>query len=508
MSARQRLPEPFNSFTELSADGLGTFVLEASDDYFAAKENLLKPGSPVWLEDEYTDKGKWMDGWETRRRHGPGHDWCLVRLGAPGIVLGAMVDTTHFKGSAPQEASLEGIEAPYTASAAELAAMEGWVEILPQVPLRPDFQNAFLLEEPSDRVTHVRLHIYPDGGVARLRVWGTVGPSPRTYWRGGSVDLGAVENGGTIAAVSDDFFGRASNMLLPGRGGNSGEGWETRRRRSPGSDFAVVRLGRRGVIERVELDTHYFKGNAPQQVMLEALDAEGLPGDELEKALRAPQGWKVLVDKTRLVPHRRHQLDPVRPITATHVRAHLFPHGGLNRLRLYGTGLETPEEAAALVKLNTLDDKRARALALSFCGAEAWAELFVDRRPFGSMREVFQVAAELWWGLPPEAWVEAFTAGATPGGKKKARAGAKRPAARRTPAAELRAKLAKASAAYQKKAGFPFVLYRIGKSDAEVLQALEERLTHSRAAELEAAALEQAKISRLRLETWLVEQLD
>jgi allantoicase len=515
MTARQKLPEPFNSFVELSADTLGTFVMAASDDYFAAKENLLKPGPAVWLEDEYTDKGKWMDGWESQRRRTPGHDWAVIRLGAPGIALGVLIDTTHFKGNAPQEAALEGIEAPYSATVEELEKMSGWFEILPRIPVKPDFQNAFLLEEPSDLVTHVRLRIFPDGGVARLRVWGTVAPNPWTFWRPGSVDLGAVENGGTIAAVSDEFFGPPSNMLLPGRGVNMGDGWETKRRRTPGSDWAVIRLGRRGVIDRVELDTHFFKGNAPQAVLLEAIDAEGMPPEELEALLRAPKGWRVLVDKTRLVQHRRHQLDPVRQIPVTHVRAHIFPHGGVNRLRLYGTGLETPEEAAALVKLNTLDDKRARALALSFCGAEAWADAFLERRPFSTMREVFDIAEHTWWGLPQKAWLEAYAAHPKLGARKNAATATKKSAgwskAEQSRVGhgdkEVLARLEKLNAQYLKKFGFIFILFASGRSASEVLEQLEARLPRSKASEIETAAQEQARITRLRIEKWFYEQL-
>jgi allantoicase len=515
MTARQKLPEPFNSLTDLSSDLLGTFVLKASDDYFAAKENLLKPGPAVWLEDEYTDKGKWMDGWESQRRRTPGHDWAIIRLGAPGIVLGALVDTTHFKGNSPQEASIEGIEAPYTATAEELEAMDGWFEILPRVPLKADFQNAFLLEEPSDLVTHVRLRIFPDGGVARLRIWGTVSPNPRAFWRSGSVDLGAVENGGTIAAVSDEFFGPPANMLLPGRGVNMGDGWETKRRRTPGSDWAVVRLARRGVLDRIELDTHFFKGNAPQAVLLEAIDAEGMPSDELEKLLRAPKGWRVLVDKTKLVQHRRHQLDPLRPMPVTHVRVHIFPHGGVNRLRLYGTAMETADEAAALVKLNTLDEKKARALALSFCGAEAFADAFVERRPYSSMRELFEEAAQVWWGLPQKAWLEAYAAHPRLGAKKKAATATRKSAGWSkgeqkgvgSGEKDVLARLEKQNAAYFKKFGFIFILFASGRSAAEVLEQLEERLPRSKASEIDTAAQEQARITRLRIEKWLFEQL-
>src|SRR5207302_4434614 len=183
-----------------------------------------------------TDKGKWMDGWESQRRRSPGHDFAVVRLGVPGLVHGALVDTTHFKGNAPQEVSLEGIDAADTATARELNASNAWRELFSRTPVKPDFPNVLALDSPTARVTHVRLRIFPDGGVARLRVYGTADPAPQTFRRQGSVDLGAVENGGSVVEVSDHFFGPPSNLLLPGRGVNMGDGWEAKRQRTPGSD--------------------------------------------------------------------------------------------------------------------------------------------------------------------------------------------------------------------------------------------------------------------------------
>ena len=171
------VPPEFKDLVDLSADVLGAFALATTDDYFAVKENLLKPGPAEWREGEYTDKGKWMDGWESQRRRTPGHDWCLIRLGVPGSVHGALVDTTHFKGNAPQEVMLEGLDAPVTSTPEQLMAADGWFELLPKSPVKPDFGNVLTCSAPSARVTHVRLRIYPDGGVARLRVYGTVSAS-------------------------------------------------------------------------------------------------------------------------------------------------------------------------------------------------------------------------------------------------------------------------------------------------------------------------------------------
>lgn len=510
------LPTAFANLVDLSADALGTFVLYATDDYFAEKENLLKPGPAEWKEGAYTDKGKWMDGWESQRKREPGHDFAIIRLGASGLVHGALVDTTHFKGNAPQEVSLEGIVAPLTATPAQLLESSDWFELLPRQPVRPDFPNVLEREAPSTRVTHVRLRIFPDGGVARLRVYGVADAEPRTFWRKGSVDLAALENGGSIAAVSDQFFGPPSNLLLPGRGVNMGDGWETKRRRTPGSDWCVIQLARRGVIDRIELDTHFFKGNAPQATLIEAIDEDELGFEQVQSLLRAQKGWQTLLAKTPLVQHRRHQLEPDRPMPVTHLRVHIFPHGGVNRLRVYGVALDSPAETEVLTALNALEPDDASAVFLNCCGARAWAETMTALRPFGSLREVFAAAESVWWKLAPAAWLDAFAAHPRIGGKRKGKEQTAKSASwskgeqKRVDGAakEVRAQLEKKNEEYFKKFGFIFIVFASGKSADEMLVLLEERLPRSKKAELETAAVEQMKITRLRLEKYFTTELE
>ncbi|MBM4782183.1 MAG: allantoicase [Archangiaceae bacterium] len=510
------VPADFAHLVDLAADLLGTFVLYATDDYFAEKENLLKPGPAEWREGAYTDKGKWMDGWESQRKREPGHDFAIVRLGAPGRIHGALVDTTHFKGNAPQEVALEGIVAPHTATPAQLLASNEWFEVLPRQAVKPDFQNVLKAKTASSRVTHVRLRIYPDGGVARLRVYGEVAAEPRTFWRRGSVDLAAVENGGTIAAVSDQFFGPPSNLLLPGRGVNMGDGWETKRRRTPGSDWCVIRLARRGVVERIELETHFFKGNAPQATLIEAVDEEQLGPEAVQAMLREPKGWQTLLAKTPLVQHKRHQLEPDRPMTVTHLRVHIFPHGGVNRLRVFGTSVDSPAERDVLAQLNALDADDASELFLSCCGARAWAETMSALRPFGSLKDLFAAAESVWWKLGTTAWLDAFAAHPRIGSKQKGKAQSAKSASwskgeqKKVDDADkaVRAQLVKANEAYFKKFGFIFIVFATGKSAGEMLALLEERLPRSKKVEMETAAVEQMKITRLRLEKWLSAELE
>ncbi len=503
--------EVFKDLTNLAADALGTFVLYATDDYFAEKENLLKPSAPEWAEGRYTDKGKWMDGWESQRRRSGGHDFCLVRLGAPGEVLGALVDTTHFKGNAPQHVQLEGIEAPHTATATELNESDRWFEILPKAAVAPDALNALQAAAPSPRCTHVRLRIFPDGGVARLRVYGRALPDKWVFRRPGSVDLAAAENGGRVVAVSDQFFGPPSNLLLPGRGANMGDGWETKRRRTEGSDWCVIALGRRGVVQRIELDTHFFKGNAPQATRLEGLDARGLDEKALGERLKSAAGWRTLIDDAPLVQHRRHLLEPGRRAPLTHVRVHIIPHGGVNRLRLWGVAEDLPSEAARLKRLNAQKGKAPGELFLSFCGARNFARAMDKARPFASTRELFEAADHALASLSRADWLQAFQAHPVIGEAKAAPAQTKASGqwsqheqAQVKNASELtREKLRLLNGKYYDKFGFIFICFATGRSAEQMLQLLERRVQRTREEELETAALEQAAITRLRIDKWL-----
>ncbi len=267
---------PFTELLDLASSRLGGTVLLANDDFFAPKENLLKPEEPVFLPDRYTDRGKWMDGWESRRRRTPGHDFCVVRLGLRGIFHGVDVDTTHFTGNHPEAASLDATDAPESTPPEKLGTGDApWIEILPRSLLRGDTRNLFPVADRR-RFSHVRLNIHPDGGVARLRVHGEVAPDWRALSaRKEGVDLCALENGGLVLASSDSFFGSHQNLLMPGSAAGMKDGWETKRSRRPGFDWAIVRLGTRGIVARAEIDTSHFKGNFPDGASLEACDAPG-----------------------------------------------------------------------------------------------------------------------------------------------------------------------------------------------------------------------------------------
>ncbi|HEY6147156.1 MAG TPA: allantoicase, partial [Thermoanaerobaculia bacterium] len=316
----------FAELVDLASERLGGAAVDANDDFFASKDNLVKASKPEWREGEYTDRGKWMDGWETRRRRDPGHDWCVVRLGLPGMVRELVVDTTHFKGNAPESCSVE-----FCDSAAPVPGPSAaWSELLPRSPLKPDCENVFAVPNPR-RSTHLRLNIHPDGGVARLRARGDVLPDWEGIGRrGGEIDLAAVENGGLVVSASDEFFGSRQNLVLPGRGLGMHDGWETRRRRGPGHDWAIVRLGRPGEIRRVEVDTLHFKGNAPGRCSLDVCHAPD--ADPADLATRAGL-WTPLLSESKLSPNALHRFEgklAAAKGVATHARLNIFPDGGVS----------------------------------------------------------------------------------------------------------------------------------------------------------------------------------
>ena len=319
-----------NDFTELvdlASERLGGGVIAANDEFFAPRENLVKDSAPVFIEGKYTERGKWMDGWETRRRRTPGYDWAIVRLGLPGVIRGVVVDTAFFRGNFPESCSIEACELPGVPNAEQLEAAP-WREVLSKSLLQGDSNNSFAIKS-EQRVTHLRLNIFPDGGVARLRVYGEPTPDWKKLIERGQIDLGAVENGARVVAASDMFFGHRHNLIMPGRGTHMGDGWETKRRRGPGNDWVVVRLGRAGTIERIIVDTIHFKGNAPGSCSLDVCNAPSA-GDVAPES-----GWTSLLPNTPLQPDTLHEFE-VKGTEATHARLNIFPDGGVSRLRLFG----------------------------------------------------------------------------------------------------------------------------------------------------------------------------
>lgn len=320
----------FTQLTDLAAERLGGKVLYATDDFFAEKENLISPTRGVFIADKYTDRGKWMDGWESRRKRVPGHDWAVIQLATSGKIKGFDIDTNFFLGNHPPHASIEAIYLENADGISDWDALS-WKEILPKSHLDAGSQNFY--ESNSDAIyTHLRLHIYPDGGVARLRVYGEVFKNWDTFDASKELDLVAAINGGQAIACNDMFFSAMSNLIMPNRGANMGDGWETKRNRTPNNrDWVILKLAHKGTVDRIIVDTCHFKGNYPDSCSIEACVSD--TDDVANNA-----SWQTLLPQQKLSADFIHEFTKeVNAIGAvTHIRLNIFPDGGVSRLRIFG----------------------------------------------------------------------------------------------------------------------------------------------------------------------------
>ena len=297
-------PPEFTKLTDLAAEKIGGKVLYATDDFFAEKENLLKSGRGIFIPDKYTERGKWMDGWESRRKRTPGHDHCIIQLGASGIIRGLDIDTNHFLGNHPPFASVEALCHEGSSDTKPLINDDlPWTEILPKSSLEPGSQNFFEVKS-KNHWTHLKLHIYPDGGVARFKVYGEVHKNWNLVNDEMEIDLAAAVNGARAVLCNDMFFSHMQNLTMPGRGVNMGDGWETKRNRTPNNrDWVIVKLAHPGNIHRVLVDTCHFKGNYPDCCSLQGSYQPELPGEDIsdEKVQ-----WNELLPKVKLTAHCEH----------------------------------------------------------------------------------------------------------------------------------------------------------------------------------------------------------
>jgi len=321
-------PEFTRRFVNLADARLGALALQASDDFFADKQRMLNPDPAQFIAGKYDSNGKWMDGWESRRKRVAGHDWCVVRLARPGRIQGVDLDTSHFTGNYPPAV---GLESCFLASG-DPDESTTWTALLPAVNLRGNSHH-YVAIGSAQPVSHVRVNLYPDGGLARLRVYGS--PASEKADGDGLIDLIAALNGGTVVAANNQHFGLASSLLLPGRGVNMGDGWETRRRREPGNDWCVIALAQPGVIAAIEVDTAHFKGNYPDSC---SILGAAVPGGTPESLVTQAMFWPPLLPEQKLQMDHQHHFDgEIRahaPIT--HIRFNIFPDGGVSRLRLRG----------------------------------------------------------------------------------------------------------------------------------------------------------------------------
>ena len=484
----------FSAQIDLAARRLGGMVLEATDEFFAPKENLLEPAPPVFDPTSYGDRGKLMDGWETRRRRGDGHDVAVVRLGVAGVIEQVVVDTTHFRGNAPASCWLEGADTgghPPDGSTS-------WAPLLSDTPLQPH-QQQVIGTQRAVRVTHVRFAIVPDGGVARLRLLGRALPD---LWAEadphGRLDLAAAVNGGRAVACSDEFFSSPHNLLMVGDAKDMSDGWETRRRRGPGEDWAIIELATTATLDRIELDTTNFKGNYPDRCIVEGVHAPGVDVAELSS-----QRWEELVPATAMQPHARHRVEVEPDGPVSHLKLRVLPDGGVARLRAFGTVDDDGWRRYGLARLNAVDRVRAEADLLACCGSSAWASRVADRRPFTDVAQLLEVADAVWTDLGADDHLEAFAAHPRIGERSAARWSSQEQAGAASAEQTTLAELAEGNRAYEERFDHVFLIRAAGRSAEEMLEALRERLTNDPATERRVAAEEQRKITHLRLDKLL-----
>ncbi|CAG8433581.1 10901_t:CDS:10 [Diversispora eburnea] len=313
-------------YVDLASSVLGSSVEECSDEFFAKAINLLKPGKPIRDAGRFTERGAWYDGWETRR-HNPAFDWVVIKLGYAGHITGFNIDTAHFNGN---HAPIANVEVCYSEKNPLHTDNTEWIEVLPKVDLEPSSEHFFGIPKTLQKVSHVRLNIYPDGGVARFRVYGIVSakwPSDPTT----PIDLAFIGNEAVIVACSDQHYAKVENILLPGRGVDMSDGWETKRSRQKNHfDWVIVKLGSPGYLESAEIDTAFYIGNYPQEATLEGCYSKSFIPDKITK-------WTQILERSKLGPHKQHFFKlSVKDIKFSHVRLTIYPDGGIKRLRIIG----------------------------------------------------------------------------------------------------------------------------------------------------------------------------
>ena len=345
------LPETLPAFskkTNVADSRLGAKALFATDDFFAPKERILSPDIPTFIVGKFDDNGKWMDGWETRRKRHLGYDYLVIELARPTHIAGLDIDTRHFTGNYPSSASVDALSAPQLRGNSKVDSFsqdnwdaQDWQSLLDMTALQGNSHH-FLPCQSEQVITHLRLNIYPDGGIARLRVYGDIvfaqddannsGANEK-----GQIDLVGALNGGRAIACNDAHFGAVENLLLPTKAPNMGEGWETRRRREPGNDWCIIALGQAGIVENIEIDTAYFKGNFPDKVSIQAVYAPNTPDATL---ITQSMFWQTLLEPQSLSADNVHEFDQIadwaKDTAITHIRVNIFPDGGISRVRLFG----------------------------------------------------------------------------------------------------------------------------------------------------------------------------
>jgi len=313
----------------LAEPKLGSKVIFKTDDFFASASRIINPNPPIFKEGIFDTHGKWMDGWETRRRRRKGFDYLIIKLGKPGKIFNVDIDTSHFNGNQPTHASLQACY-----SNKKPNNKTRWIKILDKKKLGPNKNHNFIIKNKSV-FTHVKLNIFPDGGVARLRVYGEV-EIKKINFGNKLINLTSVLNGASIVGCNNEHFGRAENILAPGKGKNMGDGWETRRSRGKNFDWLIIKLGRTGTINKIEIDTHHFKGNYPDRCSLQAAYISKKISNY--SVVKKSTKWKSILNKVKLNANKKHGFNNkiMKKNKINFIRINIYPDGGISRIRAFG----------------------------------------------------------------------------------------------------------------------------------------------------------------------------
>ena len=319
----------FKNTVNLAETKFGSEIIYKTDEFFGAANRILSSSKPVFKEGVYDKHGKWMDGWETRRKRKKGHDFLVIKLGRPGKIFNVDIDTSYFSGNQPSQASLEACLSKTNPTKKTI-----WKTILNKKKLGPNRNHNFKINNHST-FNFIKLNIFPDGGVARIKINGNV-DLERINLSGKNVNLCSILNGSTIVGCNNEHFGKAENVLSPGTGVNMGDGWETRRSRGKNFDWIIIKFGKPGIIDRLEIDTHHFKGNYPESLTVQsAFIADKTNSNKL---LANSKNWKTFLEKTKLKPHKKHlfksKINKKNKINC--LKINIFPDGGISRIRAFG----------------------------------------------------------------------------------------------------------------------------------------------------------------------------
>ena len=462
---------------------VGGRIVACNDEFFAAADNLISPAEPI-SNDEYTDRGKWMDGWETRRRREPGHDWCVIALGLPGRVEEVVIDTSYFTGNYAESFSLEGCGDGDDS----LLEQATWEVLISETGLAGDSRAVFSVDNPH-RLTHLRLNIFPDGGVARLRVHGTPIPDrDRVCPDSVAVDLLSMLVGGEALEASDVHYSPPSNLLRPTEPAGMWDGWETKRRRGPGNDWVVFRLGMPGTVGSLVIDTRHFKGNAPGWVSA-SFSEDG-------------KKWALALDRAPVSPHEVAELVLPGSVHAGYLKLDIHPDGGLARVKAMGRPDAGVATRLRLEYLNSLTEPMARRFFLTACASSAWADAMAVGRPYPDFESLGDSAERGFDHLDEGGWLEAF-AGHPRIGERGGETANREQAATASASPATLGRLGEVNRDYEERFNFTYIVYATGKSAEQMLAIAEERLGNDRGQEIENAGIEQRKITTTRLKRML-----